>query len=328
MSSPRPFPVASRGFWLCYWITCRPYLFFVSAASGLVGLALCEGLGRRELSAAFLAFFLSYGLGQSLTDVFQTDTDAISSPYRPLTRGLITPRQVLCVSLVGLALCAFTFHRLDPATLALSALAVLGLLTYTPCKRVFWAGPLWNSWIVALLPAIGLLCGASRPADLPGSRPLALATASVFFSYAVFVLLGYFKDISADRATGYHTLPVRYGWTASLLVSAGFALAALCCSARLLGLSPLWRSPIGGRESVTLLLWLGSALALVAGHALMLGHREESRAHRAIACAVRGFVLLHLGEATAFRPDLALPVLGFYALFELALELRPERSQI
>jgi 4-hydroxybenzoate polyprenyltransferase len=293
-----------------------------------VGLALGDGLEGARLWAAFAAFFLSYGLGQALTDVFQTDTDAISSPYRPLTRGLITSHQVLRVSLAGLAGCAITFTWLDPTTLLLSALGVGGLLTYTPCKRIFWAGPLWNSWIVALLPAIGLLCGGAGLTDLFASQPLVLAVGSVFFSYAVFVLLGYFKDISADRATGYRTLPVRFGWTGSVAVSAGLAMAAIGLSGRLLVLSPPLGSPPAVGGAVALLLWTAGALAMAAAHAFMLTHRQEGRAHRAIAWSVRGFVLLHLAEAGAFRPDLALPLLGFYALFELSLALRPERSQI
>ena len=87
-------------------VTLRPYLFFVSGASGLVGLALAGEVPAAVLAPAFLAFFLSYGLGQALTDVFQTDTDALSSPYRPLVRGEIAGGPVLAVSLSGLALCA------------------------------------------------------------------------------------------------------------------------------------------------------------------------------------------------------------------------------
>ena len=37
------------------------------------------------------------------------------------------------------------------------------------------------------------------------------ALLAVFFGYANFVLAGYFKDVDADRATGYHTLPVVFG---------------------------------------------------------------------------------------------------------------------
>jgi hypothetical protein len=33
------------------------------------------------------------------------------------------------------------------------------LASYSFFKRRWWAGPAWNAWVVALLPAIGLLCG-------------------------------------------------------------------------------------------------------------------------------------------------------------------------
>jgi 4-hydroxybenzoate polyprenyltransferase len=92
-----PFPVTSWRFWRAFGVTMRPYLLFVSGASGLVGLALADSLGEPLLFAAAVPFFLSYGLGQAITDTFQTDTDALSSPYRPLVRGEIT-RTRSCVS--------------------------------------------------------------------------------------------------------------------------------------------------------------------------------------------------------------------------------------
>ena len=94
-----PYPVRDWRFWRAYGVTLRPYLLFVSGASGLVGLALAPTLQGIALYVAAVAFFLCYGLGQAITDTFQTDTDALSSPYRPLVRGEITPRQVLVVSL-------------------------------------------------------------------------------------------------------------------------------------------------------------------------------------------------------------------------------------
>ncbi|MBI6546211.1 MAG: UbiA family prenyltransferase, partial [Cyanobacteria bacterium NC_groundwater_1444_Ag_S-0.65um_54_12] len=156
-----PYPLSSPRFWDAYWITLRPYLFFVSGTGGLVGLAAAPDLSPGALGSAFLAFFASYGLGQALTDVSQIDTDSISSPYRPLVRGEITPRQVLLISLSGLLLCAVILAVLNPWTLIFSLAGVAGLASYTTFKRYWWGGPLWNSWIVALLPAIGLLCGST-----------------------------------------------------------------------------------------------------------------------------------------------------------------------
>jgi 4-hydroxybenzoate polyprenyltransferase len=329
-NATRGLPVrpGSIAFWRAYWLTLRPYLFFVSAASGLVGLALAPGLGWGPLLAAFLAFFFSYGLGQAVTDVFQTDTDSISAPYRPLVRGEIARVDVLAVSLAGLAACALVLAMLNPLTLALSALGVAGLLTYTVFKRRWWAGPFWNAWIVALLPLIGFLCGGAGLTRALADGPLRAGMLSVFFSYAVFVLLGYFKDIEADRATGYRTLPVVAGWQVSVWVSAGFAAAAAAAGAWLLlqvggggaAAGPAW---LGG---VT--VWMAGVVMLAGAHGRMLQLRREDDAHRAIAPAVRGHVLLHLGLSAAVRPELLLPALAVYLLFEAALRARPETTQI
>jgi geranylgeranylglycerol-phosphate geranylgeranyltransferase len=322
------YPLHSASFWRAYWITLRPYLFFVSGVSGLVGLSIPGGMSWAAFAPAFAAFFFSYGLGQALTDVFQTDTDSISSPYRPLTRGVIKPGQVLGVSLTGLAACALIFFLSNPWTLAFSVLGVLGLATYTTLKRRWWAGPFWNAWIVALLVAIGHLCGEPSPAAVFKKPVLWAAMISVFFSYAIFVLLGYFKDISADRATGYNTLPVKAGWRVSVLVSAAFALAATGASTAVMLLSGVTQRAAGLAEILAAVLWISGITVTAYAHILMLRIREESRAHTAIGHVVRGYLLLHLGEAMALKPALAAPAVIFYLLFEFVLATRPERTQI
>jgi 4-hydroxybenzoate polyprenyltransferase len=326
--STRPYPIASLGFWRCYRITLRPYLFFVSAASGLVGLALPEGPHWGAFVSALAAFFLSYGLGQALTDVFQEDTDALSSPYRPLVRGELDRRHVALVSLVGLGCCSLILIAMNPWVLVPCALAVGGLLAYTPCKRRWWAGPPCNAAVVALLPAIGFGCVAPTAGASLHSAPLRTAMVSVFASYAVFVLLGYFKDVSADRATGYDTLPVRHGRAVSLLVSLGLTAVALLASVELVRSSGLAGRGLGAASLVTLGLWLGGAVALLGAHGLMLAARRDEDAHGPIAWALRGYLLLHVAEASAYRPVLVWPAIAGYALFEAVLASRPERSQI
>ncbi len=317
----RPFPIASLGFWRAYAVTLRPYLFFVSGAAGLVGLALTP-IGGGALVAAFAAFFLSYGLGQALTDVFQRDTDALSAPYRPLVRGELAPRTVAAVSLAGLAACSLVFALLDPRTLALAAAAVAGLATYTPLKRHFWGGPPWNSWIVALLPAIGTLCGGG--AESRGA--LGAACASVFFTYAVFVLLGYFKDVEADRATGYATLPVRFGRPVALATSAALLVPGVPASAWLVAQAPAPASVPA--RALALALWALGLAWLGLAHLRLVGTTRDAEAHPGIALSVRGFVALHLGEAAILRGDLAVPGLVLLVLLEGALAARPCREQV
>lgn len=313
----------TKRFWRGYWVTLRPYLFFVSAASGLVGLALAGEMPWIPFAAALTAFLLSYGLGQAVTDVFQTDTDAISAPYRPLVRGDVGRGAVLAVSLAGLALCGLTFVSLNAWTAPLTAAAVAGLLTYTPAKRRFWAGPAWNSWIVALLPAVGLLCGMGAP-DAFRAPQLPWAAGSAFFSYAVFVLLGYLKDVDADRQTGYDTLPVRFGRPLTVAVSAGCVVASALCSAVLLRGLEL----VGPAEFAALAAWMGALGLLGLAHVRALGAVRDADAHPAIAMAVRGYVALHLAESALLRPALAPLAIVLYVAFDVVLRRRPCTAQI
>lgn len=315
-------------FWRAYATTCRPYLCFVSAASGLVGLALAPAMPRWAFVAGLAAFFGSYGFGQALTDVSQTDTDALSSPYRPLVQGRVSKRQVLEVSLAGLAACALVLLLGNPWTLLLSGLGTLGLATYTPCKRRWWAGPAWNAWIVACLPVIGAQFGSSGfagPFRIPG---IGLAVASVFFSYATFVLLGYLKDISADRATGYDTLPVRFGWRATVLVSGVSALLASAASLGLLVELDAVRTPGAFGRAAALVLWASGIAFAVGAHRGMWRRSSEDEAHGPIALCVRGYLLLHLGEAVMAQGSLVPLAVVLLALFELALAARPEERQV
>jgi 4-hydroxybenzoate polyprenyltransferase len=211
--------------------------------------------------------------------------------------------------------------------MVLAALSVLGLLTYTPFKRRWWGGPAWNSWIVALLPGLGYLAGARAPLAALASGRIALAAASCFFSYAVFVILGYLKDARADRATGYQTVVVRFGSRPAILCSAACALAAAVASTALV-------APVSPTLGVSLPALAGAGLWSWGLFTSLLGHLQGWRVERdeeafpAVASSVRGFVALHLGEAALLRPEWTGASLVLLALFELFLRARPERSQI
>jgi 4-hydroxybenzoate polyprenyltransferase len=279
------------------------------------------------LFAAAVPFFLSYGLGQAITDTFQTDTDALSSPYRPLVRGEITRWQVLVVSLGTLLLIALFYALLNPWTLLPAVLAVVGLVLYTPFKRRWWGGPPWNSWIVAMLPLLGVLLSGSTPVEELARPEVWLAMGSVYFSYAVFVLLGYFKDVEADRATGYDTLVVHFGRMPSLWVSVLHTAIALGCSIALVCIRIhatllSWAGLVGGT------LWLGGALGLAMAHFSIAETIRDEEAHPSIVLVVVGYVALHLGEATLLRPVFWIAALPIFPLSVLMLARRPEKSQV
>ncbi|HTY37364.1 MAG TPA: UbiA family prenyltransferase [Bacteroidota bacterium] len=316
----------STAFLRAYIITMRPYLMFVSGITGLVGMSFIPRMTTFSFVLRFAASFLSYGFGQALTDCFQIDTDSLSSPYRPLTRGIISRLQACGVSVVGLTFCISVFASGNPTNLLLGVVAGTGLATYTYFKRRWWGGPFYNAWIVAVLCSMAFLSGGGRFAELI-SQPMAWVLLAVFAGYANFVLSGYFKDIEADRPTGYFTLPVVFGrrasaWISDLfaLVAAGFALVVIAGSEtglRLqIGTAARWAFFIGAIGT--------SALAQWRLHKV----NTDAEAHRAIAPVVHSYILLLSALTCVQKPEWSVFLVLFYISFILVLRIRPEQHQI
>lgn len=317
-------------FWKAYWITMRPYLLFVSAVAGMAGFAAGPQRGIGMTIGVFIVFFLSYGFGQALTDCFQMDTDSISSPYRPLVQGLISRVNVLLVSLAGLFGGCVILFLLNPLTLLFTLLCMMGLATYSYFKRRWWGGPFYNAWIVALLPFIGKLAAEGTDPVVSFSfknSVLLFIMLSVFFSYANFVLMGYFKDITADRASGYNTFVVAYGWRKAAVGSDIFALLSLIFSGWGI-LIVLSKEALSLWNLISVLLYFFALVIIFLAQVGIHRTRDEKEAYRPITHVVRGFILLHLAEICSIRPEW-IPLLAlFYIGFELVLKKRPEKRQV
>lgn len=314
---------SSAGFFRAYLITMRPYLMFVSGITGAAGMSFSPSLNVGRSVAIFAASFLSYGFGQALTDCFQIDTDSISSPYRPLTQGRISRKLTIAVSLAGLFLCMTIFSMFQPWNVLLGLLAAAGLALYTPFKKKWWGGPAYNSWIVATLFCMAFF--ASGEALPVSARPAFVWTLLlVFLAYANFVLTGYFKDISADRATGYGTLPVIFGMSASRRIS--HVLAGLI-SVSVVGVA--YNSTMTFPETLPAILMVVAGSAVCAVAQVRLQHvKTEREAHRAIVPVVHSYILLLGGVASMQRPGWFVAILIMYILFAFVMAVRPERSQI
>jgi len=301
------------------WVTGRPYLMFVSGAAALPGLA----LGRAPISRvvpAFVVLFLSYGLGQALTDVFQTDTDALSAPERPHVQGTIDKRTVLIASLGGLTACAAVIVWLSPAAALPAAIAIALLATYTPLKRHWWGGPPWNAAAVALLPLLGRMAGGTALAGALADGAVRAAMVSSFGTYAVFVLLGYLKDVEADRATHYNTVAVRFGRRAAVLCSVAFATLGLAAS--------VWLVQPRLTGSAGTALWSVGALVLAGAHVLAWRSTSDDDAWPGIQASVHGFVAVHLGEAAAIEPRWTSVAWILFGASIVAMFRRPVRRQV
>ena len=312
--------ITFAGFWSAYIIQMRPYLLFVSGVAGSLGIALAAGesMPLWRCGVAFVSFFLAYGFGQALTDCFQTDTDKLSAPYRPLSQGIISIRSAMIVSIGGLLFCAVVLVLLNPLNGWLGTASMFGLATYSYIKRNLWfAGPFYNAWIVALLPVMGMLSGGGGIAMSPVT--VLHCAAITFFSYANFVLIGYLKDIEADRQTGYRTFPVVFGWRNTIVAGDIIAIATMLF---------FWTAEIRGVAG-----WvcgLAGSIVVVAGlvQAHLTKKTNEIGALVPILSTVRSFVLLHIALILSAQPGLVVFAVVFYVLFEVALYVRPARYQV
>ena len=309
-----------------YIITMRPYLMFVSGITGLVGISFTPRVSVTDFLLRFAASFLSYGFGQALTDCFQIDTDTLSSPYRPLTQGIISRVQAFVVSAVGLTFCISIFAAGNFSNLLLGAAAGTGLATYTWFKKRWWGGPFYNAWIVVVLCSMAFLSGAQTFSQLLSIRMIWVLLC-VLFGYANFVLSGYFKDIEADRATGYNTLPVVFGrqisaWTSDFLAVASIAFAAVVLFA------PGSASQSVLREAPKWIFFMTAALASIIAQVRLHAVATDNEAHRAIAPVVHSYILLLSSVACAQKPAWTGLFILFYAAFISVLKIRPAQNQI
>ena len=309
-----------------YLITMRPYLLFVSGVTGICGISFIDGLSISKSILIFLASFLSYGFGQALTDVFQTDTDSISSPYRPLTQGIISKAQVLLISIIGLILCVSVFSIYNPINLLLGILSGLGLATYTYFKKRFWAGPFYNAWIVAVLFLMAFLCGSDGASIFSNSK-LLLGLSAIFWGYANFVLVGYFKDIEADRQTGYNTLPVVFGRRLSSVVSNVFGLTSTISTILVFTYS-LSLEELLHNNIYALLILVAGIIAMILCQILVHFIKNDDASSKAINLSVHAYILLLAAIVVLNKIEWLIPIIAFYILFNLTIVLRPSKNQI
>ena len=315
------FAISTFQFWRAYFIQMRPYLLFISGIAGTSGIALSatESTPLWKIIIAFIPFFLGYGFGQALTDCFQTDTDKLSAPYRPLSKGTISIPAVLIVSISGLTSIGILLFLLHPMCFWLSVISVFGLATYSYIKKNFWfGGPFYNAWIVALLPVMGYF--TSLPSSERTFGPsMYIYPAMTFFSYANFVLMGYLKDIDADKATGYKTFPVVFGWSKTIIIGDIFAVTTLLL---------FWWPGITNINE--LLFGIAGSAIIIAGQisAHASKRKDEKDALIPILSTVRSFVLLHIAMILHFQPDWKIFAILLYVFFEVAIFLRPSRYQV
>ena len=322
----RKYRFFSHEFVNAYFITMRPYLLFVSGITGIAGISFVENIGGIAGIVVFCAAFLSYGFGQALTDCFQTDTDSISSPYRPLTQGVVSKAHFFWISIIGLTICVAVFSYYYQYNILLGVIAGLGLGTYTYFKKKWWSGPFYNAWIVCVLFLISFLAASEEFTGFY-SLKFYLGAGSVFWGYSNFVLSGYFKDISADRVTGYKTLPVVFGRKTAARVSDIFAILTILCA--LLSLKNITYNFLDVFNSFAVILFISAGIfALILSQIKLHFVKTDKDSHPAIVLNVHSYILILSAVSISQKPAMIFPLLIFYIAFNITMNNRPEKSQI
>jgi 4-hydroxybenzoate polyprenyltransferase len=315
-------PKTSIKFWTNYLVQMRPYLFFVSGVVGFAGMAITDSFELLTLPAilSFIALFFSYGFGQAFTDCYQTDTDRISAPYRPLSKGVVSIYDVKTVSLIGLVAVTITLCVFNFINLFVCIIAVIGTYTYTYVKRNLWfAGPGYNAFILMLIMLLGYLAIADLPLEKLITPTIIKLAALTFVSYSNFVLIGYLKDISADKETGYKTFPVIFGWDKTVWLGDIVLLLSSIIYFSII-LDNLMGIIIG---IIAVLVGLSGQIS-----AHLAKEKVEKNSSFAIVSTVRCILLWHLGVVISYNSNLIIFASCFYLIFELIMYLRPMKEQI
>ncbi len=316
------YQLTTLAFWKAYFVHMRPYLLFVSGVAGFAGMVALDDFKLMEWKTLliFLPLFLGYGFGQALTDCFQIDTDKLSAPYRPLSQGVVSPKHIGIVSAIGLVMGVSLLVYFNYWNIIFGVFTILGLATYSFFKKRYWfAGPFYNAWIVSLLPIMGFLGMSNLNLSSLSYPSLMWIIPLSFFSYANFVLMGYLKDISADRQTNYQTFTVVFGWDATTWVGDIFVLLSMYFSAQ-----------IAFENTWGIIFWsIASIIAILGqGYAHFTKQKVESNASFPITATVRSLILWHLSIVIGLHSNLLLLAVGFYFLFEIVLWARPMKTQI
>lgn len=315
------YTITSLKFWQSYLIQCRPYLMFISGIVGLTGISLSENLtiNNSLFWLAFIPLFLGYGLGQALTDTWQTDTDKISASYRPLSKGIISIKSVRLISYGGLIACSLILIYLNNLNLFFGIISIVGLSTYTYFKKNYWfLGPIYNAWIVALLPIMGYLSVTKQGIEVLYNSKLIMIIMIIFFSYTNFVLMGYLKDIKADKETNYKTIPVIFGWNVTTLL--GDLLIVIC--------TILILNYVHSILSIILVI-ATSTLAIIGQlYSHFTKNKIDENANFSISITVRCIILWHISIIIDHHSSWLFYLILYYFLFELMLFMRPEKTQI
>jgi geranylgeranylglycerol-phosphate geranylgeranyltransferase len=175
-------------------------------------------------AAAVGATILATAAGMAINDYFDRDIDRINNPERAIPRGAVSPRGALAFSLVLFAGAIALAVLLPVLALAIAAVNLLGLVTYT---EYFKGLPGAGNALVAYLSGSTFLFGAAAV-----GQPLAGGVLAVLAALSSFTreIVKDVEDVEGDREEGLNTLPIAVGERRALWVGVVLLVVAVAAS--------------------------------------------------------------------------------------------------
>jgi 4-hydroxybenzoate polyprenyltransferase len=125
---------------------------------------------------------------------------------RHLPQGLLSPREVLAMMVVSVAVFFFAAYQLNTLTLILAPVAAVYVVLYSYAKYYTWACNLFLGWGLAIAP-IGAWIGVTGTLE-PQAVLLSFAVATWAGGFDVLYSCG---DYDFDREYGVNSIPRRFG---------------------------------------------------------------------------------------------------------------------
>jgi 1,4-dihydroxy-2-naphthoate octaprenyltransferase len=218
-----------------YFLETRPQFLLLSVVLGITGTCIAWYDGFFSFGDAALATFgliLAHTACNTLNDYFDyksgvdrvTERTPFSGGSGMLREGLLTPREVLCIGLISLAIDVpiglYFMITKGWLLLPLILVAVFSVVLYSPViLKGYW--PEWSPFLgLGVLPVLGMYFSQT------GMYTWHAVIASMPSGFLVhnLLLLNEFPDIEADKVANRRTLPITLGSKGAAIVYTAFTL--------------------------------------------------------------------------------------------------------
>lgn len=269
----------------------RPFNYLVPVSGTLAGALVAVGYnpGALKLLPAIILQLVGYSGGQIMNDYIDRNSDKINAPHRPIPSGRITPKEALNVTaLIYVIFILASFHINFYAGI-ITIIQVTLAASYSLLKKY---GVIANLIFPVIMSLIAPYAALITTNTIPPA--VVLISITMFFYDIGMNIIGTFKDMDGDKATGVLTLPVRIGPFRAAVV-----VAVVSTISMIIAFLPYYM----GYIRVDYLLLLGIAFIFTLKSRIsLLKDPTQSTGYKALKDSRIGFIVLYCSFIAGILP--------------------------